>query len=91
MTLADIETDLLEYADFEEVGSVSRARSFVTAAKRWLILRADSASSQSQSMSIGKAFVENMMKRANAFIAANATSTSGLGATRFLHLGGFSR
>lgn len=84
MTLAEIETDLLDYADFEESGSVSRARSFATAAKRWLILRADSAASQSQSMSIGKQFVENMLTRANAYIAKN---TAG-GQVRFLHVGG---
>lgn len=86
MTIADIEADLLDYADFEEVASVSRAKSFITAAKRWLILRADSASSQSQSMSIGKAFVENMMARATAYVAANDSSASA-GRTRFLHVG----
>jgi hypothetical protein len=87
MTIAEIETDLLEYADFEEVASVSRAKLFVTAAKRWLILRADSSASQSQSMSIGKQFVENMMSRATAFIAANSST----GTTRFLHVGSFFR
>ena len=91
MTLADIESDLLDYADFEEVNSVARARSFVTAAKRWLILRADSASSQSQSMSIGKGYVESMMKRADAFITANASNSNGGGSTRFLHIGSFTR
>lgn len=91
MVIADIETDLLEYADFEEVGSVSRARLFVTAAKRWLILRAESASNQGSSLSVGKSFVENMMTRANAFIANNAGSASGAGSTRFLHVGAFYR
>lgn len=87
MTITEIESDLLDYADFEEVASVSRAKSFATAAKRWLILRADSAASQSQSMSIGKQYVENMLTRANAFIARN---TSG-GSTRFLQVGSFFR
>lgn len=87
MTIAEIETDLLDYADFEEVGSVSRARSFITAAKRWLILRADSASSNSQSMSIGKAFVENLLNRATAYVSANDTTSSVGGRTRFLHVG----
>ena len=89
MNIADIESDLLDYADFEEVGSVSRAQSFITAAKRWLILRADSASSQSQSMTIGKSYVENMMTRATAFVARNASN--GTGQTRFLHVGEFYR
>ena len=83
MVIADIETDLLEYADFEEVASVSRARSFATAAKRWLILRADSASSQSQSMTLGKQFVSDMLDRAQSYVQANAAN----GRTRFLHVG----
>lgn len=88
-TIATIEADLLEYADFEEVSSVSRARLFITSAKRWLILRADSAASQSQSMTIGKAFVENMLKRAQDYVSANADTSSGaIGGVRFLGVGG---
>jgi hypothetical protein len=88
MVIADIEADLLDYADFEEVGSVSRARLFVTAAKRWLILRAESASNQSSSLSIGKSFVETMMKRAQDYVAANAsTESGGRGGVRFLGVG----
>lgn len=88
MTLADIEADLLDYADFEEVASVSRARSFVTAANRWLILKAESASNQSSSMSISKQFVSDMLKRAQAFVAANASSA---GNVSFLQPGSFFR
>lgn len=87
MTLADIEADLLDYADFEEVASVSRARSFVTAANRWLILKAESASNQSSSMSISKQFVSDMLKRAQAFVAKNSAA----GTTRFLQVGSFFR
>ena len=89
MNIADIETDLLDYADFEEVGSVARARSFITAANRWLILRAESASNQSSSLSIGKQFVESMKTRAQAFVARNASNGENL--TRFLHVGEFFR
>jgi hypothetical protein len=53
-TIATVEADLVEYADFEEVASVSRAKLFVTAAKRWLILRPESASNQSSSLSMGE-------------------------------------
>lgn len=88
MVLADIETDLLDYADFEEVGSVARARSFITSAKRWLILCADSSSNQGSSMSIGKSFVESMMKRAQDYVSANAeTSSGGSNRVRFLGAG----
>jgi hypothetical protein len=88
MVIADIETDLLEYADFEEVASVARAKLFVTAAKRWLILRAESASNQSSSLSIGKSFVETNLKRALDYVAANATTAGGAtSSVRFLGAG----
>jgi hypothetical protein len=88
MVIADIEADLIDYADFEEVRSVARARLFITAAKRWLILRAETASNQSSSLSIGKSFVETMLKRAQDFVAANdATANSGRGGVRFLGVG----
>jgi hypothetical protein len=87
MVIADIEADLLEYADFEEVASVARAKSFITAAKRWLILRAESASNQSSSLSIGKNYVESMLKRAQDFVAANNASGGSVGGVRFLGAG----
>ncbi len=87
MNIADIEADVLEYADFEEVGSVSRARSFITAANRWLVLLAESASNQSSSLSIGKQHVADLLKRAQAFVAKNSTS----GQVSFLGPGGFFR
>jgi hypothetical protein len=79
MVIADVEADLVDYADFEEVGSVARARLFVTAAKRWLILRPESASNQSSSLSIGKSSVSDMLNRAQQYIAANSG-----GSVRFL-------
>lgn len=79
MQIAEIEADLVDYADFEEVGSVARAKQFITAAKRWLILRADSASHQASSMTIGKSYVQDMLKRAMDFVVANSA-----GQVRFL-------
>lgn len=88
MHIADIESDLLDYADFEQVASVSRARLFITAANRWLILRADSASNQSSSLSIGKQYVENLLRRAHDYVAANAVNSNGAsGGVRFLQPG----
>jgi len=88
MVIADIEADLLDYADFEEVASVARARLFITAAKRWLILRAESASNQGSSLSLGKSFVETMMKRAQDYVAGSASTASGAsGRVRFLGVG----
>ena len=82
--IADIEADILEYADFEEVGSVARARLFVTAAKRWLILRPESASNQSSSLSMSKSFVADMLKRAQNYVSANSSASDGGGRVRFL-------
>ena len=88
MVIADIETDLLEYADFEEVASVARAKLFVTAANRWLILRPTSASNQSSSLSMDTTKVENLLKRALDYVAANATTTGGAASSvRFLGAG----
>lgn len=88
MVIADIEADLLDYADFEEVKSVARARQFVTAAKRWLILRADSASNQSSSLTLGKSFVDSMLQRAQDYVVANdPTADGGSSRVRFLGVG----
>jgi hypothetical protein len=88
MVIADIETDLLEYADFEEVASVARAKLFVTAANRWLILRPTSASNQSSSLSMDTTKVENLLKRALDYVAANATTAGGAASSvRFLGAG----
>ena len=77
MDIDAIESDLLEYADFEEVGSVTRARLFVTAAKRWLILRPESASNQGSSLSMSKSVIVDLLKRAQNFVSANASGNNG--------------
>jgi hypothetical protein len=88
MVIADIEADLIAYADFEEVGSVVRARSFITAAKRWLILRPESASNEGSSLSMSKSVVMDLLKRAQDYVAANAESSGGgRGGVRFLGAG----
>lgn len=88
MSISTYEANLVEYADFEEAGSVARAKLFITNAKRWLILRAESASNQSSSLSIGKSYVQEMMRRAQDYVAANAsTASGGQGGVRFLGVG----
>lgn len=76
-TLETVEADLLEYADFEEVASVSRAKLFVTAANRFVILAPTSESNQSSAMSIDMEGVKETKRRALAFIRANADTSSG--------------
>ena len=83
MVIADIESDLLEYADYERKRSVARAELFIDAANRWLILRPTSASNQSSSLSMDTTKVENMLKRAQAFVAYSSAG----GSVRFLGSG----
>lgn len=82
--LEDIEDDVLTYADWEETASVSRARSFITAANRWCILKADSASNQGSSLSINKTVVTQMLARAQSFVAAADTASAAKSRVRFL-------
>lgn len=76
MTLDEVMDDLVEYADFEEVASVSRAKSYITAANRFKILSPSSQSSQGGSMSIDMSALEATLARAHAFVATNETATS---------------
>jgi hypothetical protein len=87
MNIADIEADLVAYADYRRLGSVERAQLFSERADQWLILRAESASNQSSSMSMGKQHVADMKRAADAFVAKNSTS----GQVSFLGPGGFFR
>ncbi len=87
-TVEQIEQTLLDNADFEEADSVTKAKAFVTSAKRWLILRPNSASHQGNSLSLNAGQVESMMVRAQDFISANAVNS---GRVRFLGMDGFTR
>jgi len=68
---------LLENADFEEVASLTKAKAFVTAANRWMLLNPESQSNLGSSMSMGKQQIENLLIRARDFVAANDTSANG--------------
>lgn len=85
-TIATAQANLVTYADFEEVGSVSRAKAFITAANQWLILKPESASNQSSSLSMGKAEVSALLQRARDYVLANDTTASTR--VRFLQPGG---
>lgn len=84
--LEDIENDVLTYADWEEQASVSRARLFITAANRWCILKADSASNQGSSLSINKQTVMQMLARAQSYVAAADTASAATSRVRFLSI-----
>jgi len=88
--LETIYDEIIEFADFEEVASVARARSFVTAAKRYLIAAPMSQNDQGSSITLSVAQIENMMKRALDFIATKDTSSS-YARVSFLSVGSFFR
>lgn len=88
LSLTEIIESLIENADFEEVQSVSKAKAFATAAKRWLILAPSTASKEGASLSMNAQEVADLMRRAQAFIAANDTSIGNRKpGVRFLEVG----
>lgn len=84
-TVASIVNDLLDNVDFEESDSVTKAKAFITAAKKWLILSPQAASDQASSLTFNTPQIENMMNRAIAFVRAKDTSNPGQ-SVRHLHI-----
>lgn len=83
-TLQDLRDALWDNADFEETGSVSKARAYITAATRWLSLEASSHSDQGSSLGFPVQQLENRLRRAERYVAANASSTANTAKVRFL-------
>lgn len=71
-TLSEVTEDMVDNADFEEVGSVSKARAFATAATKYLILKPTSQSNQSSSLSWDNNQIQALLARARDYIAANS-------------------
>lgn len=77
--IEDIINNLNDYSDYEELESVSRAKSYVTAAKRFLSLPQRNKD-QFNETEFNQVFIERQLKHARAFVAANDTSrTSDVG------------
>lgn len=74
-TLTQILDDLNDYSDYEEVGSVSRARSYVTAARRFLQLPS-SSSEQGSSSGYTPQLIQEEIRLARAYIRANDTNVN---------------
>lgn len=72
--------DLLDNADFEEEDSLEKARKFVTAAKRFLILSPQTQADQGSSLTMSVQQIENMLRRAQEFVRSAAAT----GSVRFL-------
>lgn len=78
-TLSDVVNDLVDNADFEEVGSVAKARAFITAATKYLILKPTSQSNQSSSLSWDNNQIQTLQARARDFVAARSNRVRFLG------------
>ena len=75
---------MLANLDFEEVGSLAKAKAVVSAARAWMILRPESASDQSSSLQMGKEFVAEILISARRYVAANSAGATATTGTRFL-------
>jgi len=82
-TVTQILDDLSDYSDFEEVGSVARAKTFITACRRFLALPA-SQSDQGSSLGYTPQLIANELEFARRYVAANDTSSSAASSVRFL-------
>ncbi|MEM1224602.1 MAG: hypothetical protein AAGJ40_02835 [Planctomycetota bacterium] len=85
-TLDEVYESLDANADFEEVGSVAKAKAFATAATKFLFLSPQSQADQGSSMTISVQQVENLLHRARAFVDGYGTdgAVSSRGGVRFL-------
>lgn len=83
-TITQILDDLNDYADYEALGSVSRAKSFITAAVRFLGTP-QSESDQGSSSSFSHDSVEKLLAHARHYVATNDTANAASSsAVRFL-------
>lgn len=91
-TIDEIFDALSDNADFEETGSVTKAKAFITAATRYLVLSPNSQSDQGSSLTINAGQIESLLQRARAFVTSNTSSTARTAKVRFLSAGeGFRR
>ena len=82
-TLDSIIDALLDNADFEETGSVTKAKAFATAAVRYLIAVPKSQGEDASQITIDHSEIRRLLDRARAYINANNASSTA-GRTRFL-------
>lgn len=88
-TIDEVIDELLDSADFEEVGSSVKAKTFITAAKRFFILNPEQQAHQGSMMRVSVPQIERLMTRAQQFVDINAGKSSRV---RFLSAaGGFRR
>lgn len=76
---------LVDNADFEEVGSVAKAKAYVTAATRFFILSPEQQAHQGSMMKASVEQIERTLHRAQQFVDVNSGRTSRV---RFLSASG---
>jgi hypothetical protein len=69
-----IEQALHDNLDFEETGSVEKAKACVTAANRWLVFKPGASASMGHSMTMNPSAVQSILQRAQEYVAARDTS-----------------
>lgn len=82
-TITEILDDLADYADYEEVNSVARARTYMTACRRFLALPSSSAE-QGSSAGYTPQLIQQELEFARRWVAQNDTSSRSRGGSRFL-------
>jgi hypothetical protein len=75
-TLEACHAAYLEFADYAEVGSVSRARQFATACRRLVLLLPKSGGHAGANLALNPEMVQGELQRALGWIAANDTAAN---------------
>ena len=90
-TNQELRDALHDNADFEETSSVTKARAYITAAVRFLSLEPVNQSDQGSSLQYAAQQINDQLKRARAFVAANDASSSPTSRVRFFSTDEFRR
>ena len=90
-TNQELRDALHDNADFEETSSVTKARAYITAAVRFLSLEPVNQSDQGSSLQYAAQQINDQLKRARAFVAANDASSFPTSRVRFFSTDEFRR
>lgn len=83
-TIDEVIDALLDNADFEESDSLTKARTFITAANRYFILTPANQADQGSSMAMGLTQIQALLNRATAFVKNSAATSVQNSSVRFL-------
>lgn len=83
-TIDEVIDALNDNADFEETNSVAKARAFITAANRFLIMTPASQSHEGASLSMGLQQIQALLQAARGFVNQVDTNSAATSRVRFL-------